>query len=156
MRLSTHHEVAAPIDAVFRSLTDLERAKRAALRRGWTLQRLNDGAPDLPGAQWLLALDWRERPREVWIKLDRYARPDLVAFAAQSRRLDLHLRFDLSALAADRTRVAATLDIRGRGAVGKVIVAALRPWRRRLEQRFTARLSRILSRLDLPAAPGSD
>ncbi len=59
MKLATRHDVEAPIDAVFRELTDFAQMERMAMRRGYEIARLAEADGASVGMAWRIGFHYR-------------------------------------------------------------------------------------------------
>ena len=115
MRFAAKEDIAAPIDAVYAVLSDLEAFEKLALRKGVDLRRGEAGSE--PGGRWDLRFRLRGRQRHVKVTLLALQPTSGMRFSGQSPNLDLTLAVSLIDLSRQRTRISVELviDLLARG-----------------------------------------
>jgi hypothetical protein len=141
MQFSSKEDIEAPIDAVFREITDFQSFERSALRRGAEVRRTD--ARDEPGVgmSWHARFMLRGRRREVDIDLVEYDVPNGIAIEARTSALLGRMRVDLVALSRGRTRLSVDLALEPRSISGRLMVQSLKLARNNLTKRFRLRVA---------------
>lgn len=153
MRLSVAQEIAAPVEAVWTDVADVERLESLARQRDPGLRRVPDG-PVGPGTRWELAVPVQGRRRRVTLELLEMTSPDVVRMRATVEGVALTSDLTFTALSADRTRMALAVEGRSSGLAGRVLLGALSVARPTVERRMRERLAIVAKRIEL--RKGSD
>jgi hypothetical protein len=141
MQFSSKEDIEAPIDGVFREITDFQSFERSALRRGAEVQRTDAlGAPAV-GMSWHARFMLRGRKREMDIELVEYDPPNGIGLEARSPAILGRMRVDLVALSRGRTRLSVDLVLEPRSISGRLMVQSLKLARANLTKRFRLRVA---------------
>lgn len=141
MKLSTQHDIDAPLDHVFSMVSDFEAFERQMLRRGIDVRRDERLPLDQPGARWEADVSWRGRQMTISTELKDMVRNE--AYSGISTSGGLNCQFDVAVvrLSNTRTRLYVTLDFRPTTLSSRLMVQSLKLGKRNLERRFTARVA---------------
>lgn len=143
MKFSTREDIEAPIEEVFREVTNFEVFERSAMRRGANVHRI---APhSFPGAKqaWKIGFVFRGKPREVLAELTELDAPARLRLQSASGGLDGDLLIDLVALSRRRTRLSVALEVRPKTISARLLVQSLKLAKQSLSQRFSARVAKF-------------
>lgn len=141
MQFSSKEDIEAPIDAVFREITDFQSFERSALRRGAEVRRTDTRDKPGVGMSWHARFMLRGRRREVDIDLVEYDVPNGIAIEARTSALLGRMRVDLVALSRGRTRLSVDLALEPRSISGRLMVQSLKLARNNLTKRFRLRVA---------------
>ncbi len=148
MKLVAKYDVEAPVDFVFAQLADFEGWERAAMRRGADVSRIDKLREAGPGMTWLTTFRYRNKDRSAAIKLDALNPTSSMALTAMAAMVDGFLRIELLDLAARRTRVEVTLDVKPKTLAAKIYVQSLRLARARVERGFAQRVALLATEIE--------
>ena len=124
MRLHFTESIAAPIDAVWARVADVERLEAYGRARDPGLARTPPG-PVGPGTTWAMRLPVQGKTRAVTLELVRMAPPDRVALRAGIEGVALSMDIALTALAPDRTGLDMIVEAGASGFAGRLVLGAL-------------------------------
>lgn len=155
MKLTTKHDIEAPIGFVFAELSDFDFWERAAMRRGADVSRMADMTPPRPGMEWQVAFDYRNKPRKATIRLDEVTPETRLHLTGTSALIDVTMAVDLLQLAARRTRVQVWIDLLPKTLSAKIYVQSLRLARGRMERSFATRVGQFAADIEA-RAPGAN
>ena len=141
MQFSSKEDIEAPIDAVFREITDFQSFERSALRRGAEVQRTDNLAAPAVGMNWHARFMLRGRKREMDIDLVDYDPPNGIGLEARATAVLGRMRVDLVALSRGRTRLSVDLALEPRSISGRLMVQSLKLARANLSKRFRLRVA---------------
>lgn len=141
MKLTTKDDIEAPIAFVYAQLTDFESWERAALRRGAEVHRTDTLKKPGPGMAWKAAFDYRAKPRKMTLRLETMEEPGQIGFSANSPNISGTLDMTLVELAAMRTRVTVTLEVKPRTLISRLFLQSLALAKARVQGRFKARVA---------------
>jgi hypothetical protein len=148
MRLVAKHDVEAPAAFVFAQLTDFEAWERAAMRRGADVQRSARPAQPGAGTSWQARFDYREKPRNLLLRLDSLVAPTLMTLTAESAPANAVVQVDVADLAARRTRIEARVEIRPKTIAARIFLQTLRLARARLDREFDKRMAQLSTEIE--------
>jgi carbon monoxide dehydrogenase subunit G len=143
MKLTSRQDIEAPLAFVFDALKDFEAWERAALRRGAEVARTDVLQSKVPGLSWMIKFVYRGRQRRLALRLTDLERPTMMAFSGVGTSLDGVAGIDLIELAARRTRLSVTLDVRPRTIGARLLLQSMRLANTRLNRRFADRVGQI-------------
>jgi len=155
MKLATREDIDAPIEAVFRQLSDFDGFERAILRRGADVQRVDDLAAPGPGMAWKTSFSFRGRQREARIVLDDHLPPDRLRASVRSPGLEVDILIDLVAMSRTRTRMNFALDARPKSVPARLMIQSLKLARHSMSRRFRNRVSDFAADLEVRANDSS-
>jgi uncharacterized protein YndB with AHSA1/START domain len=147
MKLTATEEIAAPIDAVWRHLTDFDRFESVIARRGGKAERLDDG-PAGPGTRWAGAAELVGKVRTVEVTLRNMEAPTTLGADARTDGVDVTFDATLEALAPDRTLLVAVTEAAARSLGAKVVLGPLVLAHGRLEQQYRGRIAGFARRIE--------
>lgn len=141
MQFSSKEDIEAPIDAVFREITDFQSFERSALRRGAEVRRTDTRDDPGVGMSWHARFVLRGRRRDLDIDLVEYDMPNGIAIEARSPAILGRMRVNLVALSRGRTRLSVDLALESRSISGRLMVQSLKLARNNLTKRFRLRVA---------------
>lgn len=141
MNFTASEDIDAPVEAVFREVTDFAAFERAARRRGAELRRTDGPSASGVGLCWHARFTLRGRPREADVTVVSYEPPRELVLEARSHAIDGCMRVDLVALLAARTRLGVDLTLTPRGIAGRVMMHPFKLMHASLARRFRLRVA---------------
>jgi carbon monoxide dehydrogenase subunit G len=141
MKLSTHEDIAAPIDAVFAELTDFDGFERAALRRGAEVVRTDGKGSVGVGMTWRAQFPFRNRERVADLKLVEFDRPNGMKVHSRVSGVEAEIVVDLVALSRSHTRMAMSVDMRPKSIPARLMIQSMKLAKTNLTRRFQKRVS---------------
>ena len=148
MKLTSRQDIEAPAAFVFAALKDFDAWERSALRRGAEVVRTDKLPSVMPGLSWLIKFAYRGKQRKLALRLTSLEQPTLIGFSGTGTSFDGVAGIDLMELAARRTRMSVTLDIRPKSIAARVILQSMRLANARLNRRFSDRVGQFCSEIE--------
>ncbi len=140
MNFVSRADIEAPIDYVFEAVSDFAGFEKAALRRGAEVVRTDRMAGPGPGMQWDTVFRMRDKPRRVTIGLERFVRPSLLQFDAESKNINGAMAVELLELSRRHTRVTLRLQLKPSNLTARIMLQSLRLAKARLSARLQLRV----------------
>ena len=141
MKFSKREDIEAPLDVVFRAVSDFRSFERAALRRGIEVSRRDELEQPAPGMAWAARAPIRGKLRDIALRLTSYAPSTALAMFAESAGMLAVVTVDLVALARNRTRVQVGLEMTGTTMASRLLLQSLKLGKAALDRRFAARIA---------------
>ena len=141
MQFTSSEEIDAPIEAVFREVTDFAAFERSARRRGAEVRRTDMLAEPGVGMGWHARFTLRGQLREVDIVLVTHDAPNAITLDAGSQAVTGRMQVDLLALSPARTRLAVDLTVAPQGLAGRMMMQPVKLMRGNLDKRFRLRVA---------------
>jgi carbon monoxide dehydrogenase subunit G len=148
MKLTARQDIEAPVAFVFDALKDFEAWERAALRRGADVVRTDNLREIGPGLSWMIKFVYRGKGRRLALQLTNLERPTSLGFAGTGTSFEGQAGLDLIALAARRTRLSVTLDMRPRSIGARLVLQSMRLAKARLNRRFADRIEQLCADIE--------
>ncbi len=148
MKLTSRQDIEAPVAFVFAALKDFDAWERAALRRGADVARTDTLRSVMPGLSWLVKFAYRGKERQLALRLTSLEQSTLIGFSGNGASLDGLANFDLMALAARRTRLSVTVDLKPRSIGARLVLQSLRLAKTRINRRFSDRVGQVCSDIE--------
>lgn len=148
MEFSTLEDIEAPIDMVFREVSDFEALERAALRRGAMVKRTDDLASKGPGMCWSATFGFRGKERNIDLELVEYDAPNHMACDARANGVDVKVNVDLVALSRRRTRITFNAEMIPTNLSGRLLVQSLKLAKNKLNTRFRVRIAEYAKNME--------
>ncbi|HGG65932.1 MAG TPA: SRPBCC family protein [Rhodobacteraceae bacterium] len=148
MKFSTKEDIEAPIDVVFREVTDFAVFERAALRRGAQVQRIDEKTYPDTIITWDISFPFRGRQRNMRAELTECDPPNRVLVKSTSGGLGGEVVVDLVALSRGRTRIIVALDIKPKNLTTRIMVQSMRIAKNKLKARYRMRVARFASDIE--------
>lgn len=146
MNLAARYDIEAPVDFVYRELTDFDGWERMAMRRGAEVTRADQVTG--PGMEWHVTFPLRGKTRNARLHLAAASPTSHMTVSATSKLVDGELTFDLLDLAATRTRIEVRLTAKPKTLAARIYVQTLRLARKKLETNFSHRLAQFAVELE--------
>ncbi len=154
MKLASKHDIDAPIDLVFKALTDFDHWERAALRRGAEVGRTDNLTKLGPGMAWFARFAFRGKTRDLDLKVTKVVAPNQIKFDAQATVVTGDIQIELVEMSAKRTRILATTDIKPVSLGARLFLQSLRLARARVDKKFDQRIAVFASEIQARALAG--
>ncbi|SPF77866.1 SRPBCC family protein [Pseudoprimorskyibacter insulae] len=148
MRFSSKEDLDAPIDAVFKVLTDFETIERAAIRRGLDVRRTAGGGEPGAGTTWKIGYEWRGKKREGTLVLSAYEAPISMRFDADSDGLEVVANVELVSLSQAHTRMMFDATLKPTNLPARLLLQSLKLAKGTLDRRFAKRFAGFASRAE--------
>lgn len=149
MKLSSRQDIEAPAAFVFDALNDFQAWERAALRRGADVARTDKMKAIAPGLSWLIKFAYRGKDRQLALRLTQLEHPSMMGFFGSGASLDGQADIDLMALAARRTRMSVSVDVRPRTIGARLVLQSLRLAKTRINRRFAERVALFCTEIEI-------
>lgn len=140
MKFASKEDIEAPIDQVFRMVSDFDNLERQAMRRGADIRRMGAAEKGV-GMEWLAKFAFRGREREVKIEIVEYEPPHSIVADSVSGGLEAECRIDLVALSRRRTRLSVELELKPQTLSARLLVQSLKLAKGRMTKRFHLRMA---------------
>lgn len=141
MKLSTREDIEAPIEAVFRAVSNFDKHERQILRRGADVTRIEDRTPPDAGMKWEVTGQFRGKRRTVTAELMQFDKPNSLACKGHMGGIDGVVLVELLALSPKRTRMTMTIDLSANTVSAKLLLQSLKLAKGSVETRFKTRIS---------------
>lgn len=149
MRFASKQDIEAPIDAVFKIMSDFEAWERAIMRRGVEVDRKDKLTQTGPGMRWAAQFDYRGKRRELEAELVQIESPTLLRFAGVSQALEGVISIELLELSAKRTRLHTAIDVTPRSLTARLFLQSLRLARAKLDRKFDQRVAHLAGDIEM-------
>ncbi len=143
MRFTTKQDIEAPLDFVYRTMSDFEAWERSAMRRGVEVERTDKLTRPGPGMTWASRFSYRGKIRAIELRLVLLEQPSALAFAAQSKAVEGTAKLDLMEMSARRTRVHVVVEVLPRSLAARLFLQSLRLARGRADRKFDQRIEQL-------------
>lgn len=141
MKFETKEDIAAPLEYVFRVVSDFDGFERQAMRRGAEVSRLDALSEPGMGMAWDIAFPLRGKTRQLQIELTDFDLPHRMMFESRSPNMGGHMVVDLVALSRQRTRLGLELELKLQNLSARLLVQSLKLARNNLNKRFQIRVA---------------
>lgn len=148
MKFSTREDIEAPVDAVYRAVTDFEGFEQLMLRRGIEVRRANGSPLDEPGACWKADFTWRGRRQELDAELVAIEANEGYAIESKTGGVTCMGVVDLVPLSKSRTRLLVSLDLHPSTLSARLFIQSLRLAKGSLTRKFKARVAEFARRIE--------
>lgn len=136
MQFSTREDIEAPIDYVFKQVTDFASFERSIMRRGGDIERVENGDANGLGATWRVKFQMRGVERDVSATVSDVKEPTSLMMTMTSRSADAEMKVELVPLSRARTRVNVRADASAKTIAAKLLFQSVRFARQKTEGRF--------------------
>lgn len=141
MKFSSRQDIEAPIDFVFKEVSDFDAIERQMLRRGVKVQCTDQGDARGVGRSWAAKMAFRGKSRNVAAELTQVEKPNGYSIVSASGGINMHLDVDLVALSRNRTRVAVAVDVKPSSLSARLLVQSMKFAKTNLQKRFDSRVA---------------
>lgn len=136
MKFSTNEDIEAPIDDVFKMLSDFDKFERSALRRGADVRRTDSTGRTGVGMTWAAAFKFRGKQRKLEAEVVEFTRPDSYAIEARSPNLNGIFELELVPLSQKRTRASMALTLTPKSLSGRLMLQTMKLGKSKLTRRY--------------------
>ena len=140
MKFSAREDIEAPAEFVFQQITDFQSYVRQALRWGADVRRLDSGEYKI-GSAWDVAFNYRGKDRKLRLIVEEQKAPSMVRVSSKSDGLEGETVLEVVPLSKNRTRIAASIDIKPKTLSARLLIQSLKLARTNLSNRFKRRVS---------------
>ena len=147
MRFSAKQDIEAPLDFVYKTMTDFEAWERSAMRRGAEVERTDRLTHIGPGMTWLARFSYRGKVRVFDLRLVMIE-PQALAFTAQSQMVECAAKLDLMEMSSRRTRVHVVVEVSPRTLAARLFLQSLRLARARIDRKFEQRVAQLAANIE--------
>lgn len=140
MQLNAKEEIDAPIGFVSALLTDFDKWEGSARTRGAEVDRLDSLAQPGPGMKWKLAFAFRGKMRAATLTLLSLTPEQGVTVECLSKPGNGVTTVEMTAIAAARTRLVVTTEIKPNTLAARLFLQSLRLAKAKVNQRFKQQL----------------
>ncbi len=148
MKLSTRHDIEAPLDHVYAAMTDVDRWETAAMRRGADVARTDKLGRFDVGAAWTVDFVFRGKARKLSMRVQSVDAPSRITLVGNGPTLDGSVAIDLLALSPRRTRVIVGTELKPRTLGARLMLQSLKLAKARVERRYDQRITTILTDIE--------
>lgn len=154
MKFSSREDIEAPIDHVYKAVTDFGTFERQALRRGADVRRVDGSAAPQQGSAWDVAFSFRGKDRKLRAQLARLDDQGL-QLDTSSSGINGETVIELVPLSPKRTRLAVSIDLRAKSLSARLLLQSLKLAKASLTTRFKKRVAEFASDVEGRYRPGA-
>jgi len=136
MEFRAREDIEAPLDHVFREISDFPAFERAIMRRGGDVAVLPGPVPPERGARWEVRFRFRGKDRRIEAMLDKLDPAQGMSIAFESPNIKGDCVVDLVPLSPSRTRLNIVVSVKPVSIAAKLIAQSLRFGKHRMTRRF--------------------
>ncbi len=148
MKFSTKEDIEAPIEAVFKAVSDFNAFERFALRRGARVQRVDRKTHPQTTIAWDIEFPYRGKKRQFLAELTEFDAPHHILLPFLSGGINGDVLIDLVALSRNRTRLSIAFEIRPKTLPARLIVQSLRLAKNKLTNRYKMRVANFAMEIE--------
>lgn len=148
MKFSAREDIGAPIEDVFRAITNFDGFERAALRRGADVSRTDSMTRPGKGMTWDTQFMFHNRRRKADLELKGYDAPNGVVLFAVSSGVAADIVVELVSLSRERTRFDINALIKPTTIAARLVMQPLKLARSGLSSRFESRISAFAASIE--------
>ena len=141
MKLSTREDVAVPIEAAFREISDFEGFERAALRRGADVSRTDNLSAPGFGMTWKAQFPFRNRDRKADLRLTNYDAPNGLEVFSKVSGIEANVVIELVALSRAHTRMNVIVELKPKSIPARLMIQSMKLAKSNLNKRFNKRVA---------------
>lgn len=144
----TTEDIQAPVEMVYRSVSDFDNFERSALRRGLEVRPMDQNA--LAGAVrgWNVGFQYRGKKRESEARLVDVVPEQGFSIKGNSSGIHGDMTVDLVALSKKRTRLKVTMEMSAKTLSSRLLLQSMKLAKTKLSQRFEKRVSILAQDLE--------
>lgn len=144
----TTEDIEAPIDMVFRAVSDFDSFERSALRRGLEVRPFEENTPEGPVKGWNVAFQYRGKNRESVARLMDVVQDQGFTINGNTGGIHGHMVVDLVALSKLHTRLKVTVDVSAKTLSSRLLLQSMKLAKTKLSQRFEKRVSTMAQEIE--------
>ncbi len=154
MQFKAREDIEAPIEDVFRAVTNFEGWERAVMRRGAEVSRTDNLEQPDKGMTWAVEFSFRNWQRKADLELLNYDAPNKVRVAGKSGGVKTDFDVELVALSRERTRMDVSAELKPTSVSARLLVQPLKLARSKLSNRFRQRIADFAGAIEADIHPG--
>lgn len=147
MKFSAREDIEAPIDHVFRNVSDFAAYERQALRRGADVRRVDSAEPPQAGSAWDVTFAYRGKERKLRGTLTRVDQHG-IQLDTTSSGIDGVTQIELVPLSPARTRLAVSIDMKAKSLSARLLLQSLKLAKSSLSGRFKKRVAEFAEEIE--------
>ncbi|MBE0553342.1 MAG: SRPBCC family protein [Rhodobacteraceae bacterium] len=151
MKLTTRQDIEAPLAQVWATVADFEAWERAAMRRGVEVERSDALRAPAAGMGWKARFRYRGKERRIEIGLTRLEAPHHLDMKIGSPVVEGDVVVELIEMAAKRTRMHITAELRPLSLGARLFLQSLRLARARIDRKFNSRAAQLAREIEARA-----
>lgn len=140
MNFSTHQDIDAPIDYVFRRVSNFDAYERQALRHGAQVARVDGAGPVRVGSAWDVAFTYRNKDRKLRATVIDIDGPNALTVETAATGLMSVTHVTLVALSKQTTRINVTVELQAKSLSARLLLQSLKLAKSNLNRRFAKRV----------------
>jgi hypothetical protein len=140
MKISKREDIEAPLDVVFRAVTDFAAFERSALRRGIEVSRRDELDTPGPGMAWRARAPIRNKPRDISIRLVGWTPQTAMLLNIDSNGVLATMTVDLVELSRARTRLQVGVELKAVTMTSKLLLQSMKLAKASLDRKFAKRI----------------
>ncbi|WP_456388409.1 SRPBCC family protein [Profundibacter sp.] len=148
MKFSSTEDIEAPIDAVFRAVSNFNTIERSALRRGARVQRVDRKTHPSTRIAWDVGFSFRGKKRDMLIELTEFDEPNRLLAQSLSGGLEGEVMVNLVALSKNRTRMLIDIDLKPKTLSARLMVQSMRLAKTKLTKRYHLKVAGFASGIE--------
>ena len=141
MKFSATEDIEAPIDHVYREVTNFAGFERQALRRGASVNRLDGQGPIGTGSSWDVGFKFRGKARRMTATIGVMDPPNSVRVDTVAGGLDGVTQIELLALSRSHTRISVQIELLPKSLSARLVLQSLKLAKSNLTKRFKAKIT---------------
>lgn len=139
MQFSSVQDVNAPLDFVFKQLSDFDTYESYALRVGADVKRLDDLAQPGVGMCWKVKGEFRGKKREVEIQVVEYLPDNMLKLFMKMSGLEANVSLESMALTRKQSRIKVTTVLKPKTISARLIVQSAKLAKNSMNRKFNHR-----------------
>lgn len=151
MKLTTRQDIEAPLAQVWQTVADFEAWERAAMRRGVEVERTDALRAPAAGMGWKARFRYRGKERRIEINLTRLEAPHHLDMKVGSPVVEGDVVVELIEMAARRTRMHISTELRPLSLGARLFLQSLRLARARIDRKFNSRAAQLAREIEARA-----
>lgn len=148
MKFSTREDIEAPMDHVFRMVSDFDGFERSALRRGVEVRRRDQLVQPNAELGWDVGFKFRNKKRQISGELVSYDPPNGLIFVTTGTGMTADVVVELLPLSRGRTRLSFSIDLRPSSIGGRLTIQSLKLAKSNLTRRFRNRVAGFATQVE--------
>ncbi|SDZ19160.1 Polyketide cyclase / dehydrase and lipid transport [Jannaschia faecimaris] len=150
MKFVATEDVAAPIDAVWARVCDLEAFERRAAQRVGGIRR-NPSGPPGQGTEWTGTAEIMGKTRAITVTAATLAAPTQLVAEAVTDGMNITIQVELVGLGPRLTRLTVTSEGKARSLTARLMLQSAKLARKTMAKRYKARIADFASRVEKTA-----
>ncbi|WP_112310656.1 SRPBCC family protein [Pseudogemmobacter bohemicus] len=148
MRFSSKQDIEAPLDFVWKEITDFEHFERMAVRRGAEVERIDHLKRPAAGMGWRLRFAYKGKPRKVLLRIAEMSPNAALDLDFDSPSVAGGIRLELLELAPKRTRISLAADTRPKTIAARLVIQSLRLVKGRTQRKLDGQMGKFAKMIE--------